>query len=125
MLTAKQEKFCQNILKGMTQADAYRDAYNTDRMTDNAIYTEASLLADNPKISQRIQELRQQISSSSIMSAQERLQWLTDLVQDSVTNTDAKLRAMEIMNKMTGEYVTKLEADVKNEVTINVELVDD
>ena len=112
MLTAKQEKFCQNIIKGMTQADAYRDAYSCKKMTDNAIYTEASLLVDNPKISQRIQELRKQVAQTSIMSAQERLQWLTDLVHDSVTNTDAKLRAMEIMNKMTGEYVTRVEAEV-------------
>jgi hypothetical protein len=29
------------------------------------------------------------------------------------------------MNKMQGEYVQKVEADVKSEVTINVELVED
>ena len=46
------------------------------------------------------------------MSAQARLEWLTDLVQDNVTNIDSKLRAMEIMNKMTGEYVTRVEAEV-------------
>ncbi len=125
MLTAKQEKFVQGIIQGKTQADAYRDAYNCTNYTDNSVYVNSSKLMNDTKILQRINELREQIASSSIMTAQERLQWLTDLVQDSVTNTDAKLRAMEIMNKMTGEYVTKIEADVKNEVNISIELSDD
>ena len=112
MLTAKQEKFVQGIIQGKTQADAYREAYNTDRMTDKTIHECASKLIKEHKIATRIEELRKQIASTSIMSAQERLKWLTDLVQDNVTNIDSKLRAMEIMNKMTGEYVTRVEAEV-------------
>lgn len=112
MLTAKQEKFVQGIIQGKTQADAYREAYNCANMTDNSIYVNSSKLINETKIAQRIEELRKQIASTSIMSAQDRLEWLTDLVQDNVTNIDSKLRAMEIMNKMTGEYVTRVEAEV-------------
>lgn len=112
MLTAKQEKFCQNIVKGMTQVDAYRDAYNTSKSADKTVHENACRLAADSKIVARVNELRKQIATDSIMSAQERLEWLTNLVHDSVTNTDAKLRALEIMNKMTGEYVTKVEAQV-------------
>lgn len=125
MLTAKQEAFVQNILQGRNQADAYRSAYNCENMSDNAIYREASLLLDNPKIAQRLQELRDKLAKPSIMSAQERLEWLTQLIKSKDESTTDKLRAADIMNKMQGEYVQKIEADVKNEVTINIELSDD
>lgn len=125
MLTAKQEKFVQNIIEGMSQADAYRNAYSTKRMSDNAIYREASVLMTNHKISQRLQELRTQMMNPSIMTAQKRLEWLTGVIQDEDESTSDKLKAIDIMNKMQGEYVQKIEAEVTKEVIINIELTDD
>jgi phage terminase small subunit len=108
MLTAKQEQFVQNLIQGMTQADAYRSAYDTKRMSDNAIYREASLLVENPKVSQRLNELREQLATPAIMSAQERLEWLTRLIKSDDESTGDKLKAADIMNKMTGEYELKI-----------------
>lgn len=125
MLTAKQEVFVQNLIKGMSQADAYRSAYNTKNMSDKTIHEAASRLVADSKVSARISELRGQLTKETIMSAQKRLEWLTELVLDNVTPTDSKLRAIDIMNKMSGEYTQKIEADVRNEVTINIELSDD
>lgn len=125
MLTPKQEKFVQGIIEGKSQADAYRSAYSTKNMSDNAIYVEASLLMDDPKIAQRLTELRNQMMKSTIMSAQERMEWLTDLIKNTNEGTTDRLRAIDIINKMTGEYVTKIDADVKNDITINVELSDE
>ena len=125
MLTAKQEQFVKNIIDGMSQADAYRSAYSVKNMSDNAIYREASILMDNPKISQRVNELRSQMMTSSIMSAKARLEWLTNLVHNEEEGTNEKLKAIDIMNKMQGEYVQKVEADVKSEFTINIEMSDD
>lgn len=124
MLTAKQEQFVQNIIQGMSQADAYRSAYPNQRMSDKTIWESASKLMANPKVIARLTELRNELAKPSIMSAQERLEWLTGIVEGSHLLQD-KLRAVDIMNKMTGEYVQKVEADVKQEFTINVELVDD
>ena len=125
MLTAKQEQFVKNIVDGMSQADAYRSAYSVKNMSDNAIYREASILMDNPKISQRLSELRSQMIASSIMNAKDRLVWLTNLINNEEEGTNEKLKAIDIMNKMQGEYVQKVEADVKSEFTINIELSDD
>ncbi len=125
MPTAKQEKFIKCIIDGMSQADAYRSAYSVKDMSDNAIYREASLLMNNPKVSQRLNELRNQMMKSSIMSAQKRLEWLSNLIANDEEGTSDKLKAIDIMNKMQGEYVQKVEADVKSEVTINIELSDD
>lgn len=108
MLTPKQEAFVQEIIKGKSQADAYRSAYSCKNMSDNAIYREASLLVDSPKISQRIAELREKLTKSTIMTAQERLEWLTKLIQNTEEGTTDRLRAIDLMNKMQGEYVTKV-----------------
>lgn len=113
MLTAKQEKFAQNIIEGMSQADAYRNAYSVKRMSDNAIYREASLLMGNPNVAQRIEELRDQLAKPSIMSAQERLEWLTGIIKSDEETTADKLKASDQMNKMQGEYLTRIEGDLK------------
>ena len=125
MLTPKQEKFVQNIIQGMSQADAYRSAYSCKNMTDNSIYVNASKLVADAKVAQRLKELREQLAKPSIMSAQERLEWLTELIKSDEESTSDKLRAADIMNKMQGEYVQKVEAEVKNAVNISIELSDD
>jgi phage terminase small subunit len=125
MLTPKQELFVQGIIKGLSQADAYREAYECKKMSDNAIYREASLLMDNPKVAQRLKELRDQLSTPNIMSAQKRLEWLTEAIGNNDISVADKLRAIDLMNKMQGEYVQKVEAAVTNAVNINIELSDD
>lgn len=130
MLTAKQEQFVQNIIQGMSQADAYRSAYNCKRMSDNAIYVNASKLVANANVALRLKELRAELAKPSIMTAQERLEYLTrvihgDEVETIVQMSDGtkfelnvqpsiktKLSAIDIMNKMQGEYVTKVEGNV-------------
>jgi phage terminase small subunit len=124
VLTAKQEKFVQNIIDGMSQADAYRSAYDTKRMSDKTVWESASKLMATPKVTARLAELRERMVDKSIMTAKQRLEFLTNVVNGE-EDINAKLKAIDIMNKMQGEYVQKVEADVKNEVTINVELIDE
>lgn len=123
MLTAKQELFVQNIIQGMSQADAYRSAYPKNRMSDKTIWESASKLMANPKVSTRLCELREKIADEKIMSAQRRAERLTEFAgnEDPVV----AMRAIDLLNKMTGEYVQKVQAEVKTETTINIELVDD
>lgn len=112
MLTYKQEEFAKKIVEGMNQADAYRSTYNAKKMSDNAVYREASLLVAHPKIAQRINELREELSKATIMTAQKRLEWLTGVIQSKDESTGDKLKAVDIMNKMQGEYVTKVEGNM-------------
>lgn len=125
MLTAKQEKFVQNIIEGMNQADAYRSAYSCKNMSDNSVYVNASKLASDAKVALRLKELRDELAKPSIMTAQERLEWLTRLINSEEETTGDKLKAADIMNKMQGEYTQKVEASVTNAVNINIELSDD
>ncbi len=125
MLTAKQEKFVQGIIKGMSQADAYRSAYDAEKMSDKTIHENASRIANNSKVKARIEELRAKTADKSIMSAKDRLKWLTELVNSQSESRADQLKAIDIMNKMQGEYTQRIEAEVTKEVTINIELSDD
>lgn len=125
MLTAKQEKFAQSIaLEGMNKSDAYRAAYDTSKMTDKTVNEKASVLASQDKVTARILELQRETITPRVMSAQKRREKLSDLAENSEDPVVA-MKAIDLLNKMTGEYVQKVEADVKQEFTINVELVDE
>lgn len=123
MLTAKQEQFVKNIIDGMSQADAYRSAYPNQRMSDKTIWESASKLLKNPKVSARLKELREKIANEKIMNATRRAERLTEFANDEDPNV--AMKAIDLLNKMTGEYVQKVEAEVTNAVNINIELSDD
>lgn len=113
MLTAKQEKFVQGIIEGMSQADAYRSAYDTRRMTDKTVHEKASRLMSDDKVRARLSELRNELAKPSIMTAQERLEWLTEIIKSDEETTSDKLRASDQMNRMQGEYLTRVEGEIK------------
>lgn len=110
MLTAKEEKFSVNVFSGMTLTDAYKDAYNTDNMTDKTANEKASLLAKKDKIRSRIQQLRDEANNSKIVSAIKRKEILSDIVLNE--NVSDKMKAIDILNKMDGEYITKIEGNI-------------
>ena len=123
-LTAKREKFAQCIaLEDMNQAEAYRACYSVRNMTDKTIWEEASRLTADPKVSARIAELRKEATTEKVMSAQRRREKLTELA--GCEDPYISMKAIDLLNKMDGEYVQKIAADVQNEMTVNIELVDD
>ena len=142
MLTQKQEKFVQGIIEGKSQADAYRAAYPNQKMSDKTIWETASLLMKNPKVTARIAEIREQMMKPTIMSVQERMELLSRIASGQEPEREAHIvngevvelevpaslkerrSAIDLLNKMTGEYVQKVEAEVNTSVNINVELVD-
>ena len=64
-LTTKQETFVQAVFVGDSQREAYKKAYDVQRMTDIQIDVEACRMFDIPKIALRLQELRQEISDEN------------------------------------------------------------
>lgn len=142
-LTPKQEKFIQNVVSGMSQREAYKNSYNAENMKDEVIDVKACELFNDGKVKVRYQELMDKLEDEAIMSAKERMKWLTEVINGNIkdtvyynvngTNTpiektadiSTKIKAVDTLNKMSGEYVTKIDADVNSDVTINIELTDD
>lgn len=136
-LNVKQEKFIQNIVKGLSQRQAYKEAYEVN-YDDNAIDVKACALFNQDKVQARYKELMQELEDKSIMSAKERMKYLTEIIKEQkkekaytmfgdeyekVANFKTKLDAIEILNKMSGEYKTRVDANVNSE--IKVTLTDD
>jgi hypothetical protein len=94
-------------------------------MTDKSIWEKASELAKNVKVAARVKELRDMAAKPTIMTAQQRKEWLTGVINNPEIDINAKLKASDQLNRMDGEYVQKVEANVTNDVTINIELVDE
>lgn len=57
-LTAKQEAFCQAIVSGMSQADAYRTAYDAKNMKPATVQSKACILMTDGKVRARVEEIR-------------------------------------------------------------------
>ena len=112
MLTDKQEKFCINVASGMTLCDAYKSSYDAENMKDDTIYSKACLLAKEDKIRTRINQLRKETRKDTIMTTIQRKEWLTRMLNDNEATRNEKLKALDILNKMDGEYITKIEGNM-------------
>lgn len=99
-LTAKQENFAQAIADGMTQADAYRSAYIPKKMSDNAIYRDASVMVSSPKISQRVSELRSALEKKALWTREMSVKALVAAYREG--NGAVKVSAVKELNLMHG-----------------------
>jgi len=65
-LTEKQEKFIQGLVKGKSQREAYKEAYEKSRLwKDTAVDTQASILFKNSKVLERYNELMDRLVKES------------------------------------------------------------
>lgn len=107
MLRPKQEKFIQNIIKGMSQRQAYKNAYSA-KYSNKAIDEKASTLFNSAKVQERYQELLKQLEDESIMTAKFKRKALKEIFVDNTNNINDRLKALDIDNKMAGEYITNI-----------------
>lgn len=106
----KQEKFVRGLASGLSQRVAYREAFPAAKAwKDATVDVKACQLAKDDKVMIRLQELREKATSSAIMNATQRKEWLTDLIQNNEEETKDRLKALDILNKMDGEYTEKVE----------------
>ena len=124
-LTPKQERFIQNIVSGMSQRQAYKEAYNAENMLDETIDAEACKLFNDHKVSTRYRELMNKLEDEAIMTAIEKRRMLREMATNCNNSITDRIKAIDTDNKMAGEYITKVEADVNTDITINIELTDE
>lgn len=86
MLTKNQEAFVAALIEGKTQRQAYQEAYpRSKQWKPGSVDREASVLVRNPKVAQRLNELRAKIEAETIKKnvwnrqmAQDTLMWLIE-----------------------------------------------
>ena len=112
-LTAKQEAFCQAIADGMTQADAYRAAYDTSNMKDSSIHVNASKLLSDAKVMQRVTSLKQALETKAIWTREMSVKALVSAykVAQEKKNSNGMIGAVKELNAMHG-YNEPIRLDV-------------
>ena len=114
LISEKQEIFVRGLANGLSQRVAYRAAYpKAKNWKDSTVDVKACQLAKDNKIMIRLQELRDMATSKAVMSATERKEWLSELIMNEEEETKDRLKAMDILNRMDGEYTEKVDVNAK------------
>lgn len=101
-MTARQRKFAEYYAEsGNATQSAIKAGYS-----EKYAHTNASKLLNVDEIKEYIRELTEKGQRERIMSALERQALLSDIIRDKGETIGARLRAVEILNKMTGSYIT-------------------
>ena len=118
-LTDKQEAFAQAIFEGSNFSDAYRQSYDASNMSNACVHTEACLLVQNPKVSQRLEQLNadreQQRRMQSLSRGDFVLKQLTDEALNPDNSDGARVRALELLGKSVALFTDKVETEDKTE----------
>lgn len=102
-LTPKQEKFARCITDGMTQADAYRAAYDASNMKPDTIHKRASELMLDGAVKGRIQELRAKLEEKAIWTREMSVKALVQAykvaqAQNSASGMSAAIKELNAMH---------------------------
>jgi len=108
-LTAKQEAFLAEMIRGATQADAYRTAYNAKGMKPSAIYTEAGRVMANPEVSRRLHahqaSVERSAASTALSERAERRAFVLEGLEreaGTATSDSARVQALVALGKTQG-----------------------
>lgn len=137
VISNQQRKFCEEYVKnGNVATKAYLIAYKSCK-TEKTAGVNASRLLGNARIQEYIKELQDELKKKAIMSAEERMIWLSKVVNGDIKHTSYdgngnsyeneayisdKMKAIDIMNKMDGEYINKLELSNNQEKPFEVKI---
>lgn len=128
-LTEKQKAFARGVFEGLSQREAYKKAYDCANKKDKTVDALASRLLSNVKVEEYLEELNKEAESPLILTKQERMIWLSQVVRTPLSKVDtdsdlcqeysvttgensstervkmpSKLGAIAELNKMTGAY---------------------
>lgn len=127
-LTPKQELFVQGIISGLSQRQAYRQAYKAEKMSDAVVDNKASALFNKGEVRVRYRELLKQFSNMSLWSREQAFneyEWLKNKARSSIendgirqANSTAFLSALDGMNNMAWKDFELTDERIKQEIEL-------
>lgn len=109
-MNERQRKFaeyyaqCGNVVQSAIKA-GYSESYANHR---------AHELLENVGVADYLQKLIGAARNDRILTAARRQELLSELASDTAIEPKDRIRAMDVLNKMTGEYTVKVEAAVES-----------
>lgn len=100
-------------------AEYYAQSGNAEQAAISAGYSEkyargnAHKLVANSCISEYIKDLTEKAKDERILTAKDRQVMLSDIARDVENDAGDRIKAVDTLNKMTGEYTVKVDAKVE------------
>lgn len=113
-LTAKQEKFCQGVAKGLSYSDAYREAYNAEKMKTETVNNSAFKLLKNGEITARVEELKKRalkrydLTVDDIITELEEARELAKQTSQSATMVSASMGKAKLLGMVVDSQNVRL-----------------
>lgn len=118
-MSAKQEQFCLEYRKheGNGTLAAIAAGYS-----ERTAGQQAARLLKNVNIQKRIKELADDAVRKQIISLDKRAMLLSKIASNDEADVQARIRAIDVLNKMDGVYVFKAEIKVTGHVGLKLKL---
>lgn len=140
-LTDKQERFVQGLFTGLSQREAYKQAYDCKSMKDATIDKRASEIAQKGEIRGRLQELRENVAERNTLTVEWVLNNLKEVAERCLQQEPVMVRegdewvesgeyrfehtgankSLELIGKHLGMFTDKIDANIKGEISITLE----
>ena len=108
-LNPRQKKFAEfyaqngNIVQSAIQAG----------YSENYANANVCKLLENVRVSEYLRELTEKVKDKRILTAKDRQIMLSDIARDEENFAADRIRAVDTLNKMTGEYTVKVDTTVR------------
>lgn len=131
ILTVKQETFVQELVKGKSQREAYKAAYNASNMKDSTIDEHACRIFKKDKVHARYIELMSKAASKAVATREEILLELTSIAmppltqkgeraEESAQEKNTRLKALELLGKYHALFTERVNVEQEKPFEINV-----
>lgn len=108
-LNARQNKFAEYYVQsGNIVQSAIKAGYS-----ENYANANACKLLENVRVAEYIRQLSDKLKDERIMTAKDRQVLLSDIARDDENEPSDRIKAVDTLNKMTGEYIVKVDAKVE------------
>lgn len=103
-MNLQREKFCQNLFKGMTGAEAYKDAYNKPDANERYAAFYASKLKSQEIIQKRLMDLRDELAKKNLVTVEKVLEEYSHIAFDDIKNyLSFSTEMVDVVDDDTGE----------------------
>lgn len=104
-LNARQKKFAEYYVQSGNAAESARKAGYSETYAEHR----TDEMLRNVEVAEYIKQLSDKFKDERIISAKDRQVILSDIAKSKDEETPDRIRAIDTLNKMTGEYLNKVE----------------
>lgn len=104
-LNARQKKFAEYYAQSGNAAESARKAGYSETYAEHR----TDEMLRNVEVAEYIKQLSDKLKDERIISAKDRQVILSDIAKSKDEETPDRIRAIDTLNKMTGEYLNKIE----------------